>query len=540
MSEGKRAGRRFVNSQTVDLARGKSIFRALVNSSWILFKWALALCVVAALVGVPYFYAQLGNEIRDRLQERIAAHYPDLEVRIGSARLTDEGIEIRDLRFAERFASGPKPQLARFDEILVKCQTDLASLLEGNLDVERIVMRRPTLQITRRADDTWSVNRLLPMPAFSDKPASISIEDGVAEIFDPQKNPSSTFILRDVQLQIDSPEQSESAPGQMVRMVSGTLTGNHLGEVQFDGSISEGGAQWQFTGTSRGMELSPELGAALPGEPHGPVDLLRSLRAVANVRFVVSNPDSDDMLARYELGGELIRGRIDDDRLPYPLTGVRGTMFCNNERFQITQFEARHGPTVLRLECAGRRQGDRFPFRIEADCKSLVLDRLLHDALPERWRDEWRKYDAAGDVDVNLVADYDGQGWDPGYELRVACHNVAFSYHRFPYRLEATRGSIVRKAGRTTADLTAFAGTEEVRIKGSWSGLGQRGSWFGRGLWQSNADRPQVVGRTGRSGRLCRRGHPAISARRHISFRPAVLARGGRRAPPSRDQPYVG
>ena len=72
------------------------------------------------------------------------------------------------------------------------------------------------------------------------------------------------------------------------------------------------------------------------------------------------------MLARYEITGELIRGRIDDERLPYPLTGVTGHVFCDNERFQITQFEARRGPTLVRLECAGRRQGDRFPFRIEA------------------------------------------------------------------------------------------------------------------------------------------------------------------------------
>ena len=40
------------------------------------------------------------------------------------------------------------------------------------------------------------------------------------------------------------------------------------------------------------------------------------------------------------------------------------------------------------------------------------------------------------------------------------------------YRLEAARGVIGHKAGRTTADLTAFAGTEEVRIKGDWRGKG--------------------------------------------------------------------
>ena len=90
----------------------------------------------------------------------------------------------------------------------------------------------------------------------------------------PRRTLPSTLILRNVQLQIDPPERHRYAQGgASSQNVAGTLTGNHLGDVQFDGTISDGGAKWQFSGTSLGMELSPELGKALPGKPHGPVDL---------------------------------------------------------------------------------------------------------------------------------------------------------------------------------------------------------------------------------------------------------------------------
>ena len=455
----------------VQVTRSESIFRALINSCWFGFKWILALAVLAALVGVPYFYLQVGDEIRVRIEEMFASHYPDLEIHVGSARLVRNGIEIHDLSLAERNASGPKAELAHFDEIVVVCATDLPSLVEGTLDVETIIVRRPTIQITRLSDGSWSTAKLLPLPKFGDKPPRLVIENGVAEVFDPRKNPTSTLNFRDMNLEIASPDEvAHDGSGRSVRKVKGTLSGDHLGQVEFTGSITDGGAQWSFEGSINGLKLSPELGQSLPGDPHGPVDLLRSLRAEANVHFVIRNPSSDEQLARFEITGELIRGRIDDARLPYPLNDVRGRVFCDNDRFAVEGLEARNGPTVLALECNGRREGDRFPFRVHATCRGLVLDRRLQDALPERWGSAWPKYLPEGDVDVELTAQYDGNRWSPDVDLRVTCHDVSFSYHQFPYRLVAAQGTIEHKAQKTTIELTAFAGTEEVRLRGEWHG----------------------------------------------------------------------
>ena len=153
------------------------IVRGFVNVAWFCFKWGLLTAVVGGLAVAPFCYSRLNEEIRARVEQKLAAHYRGLSVVVRSAQLVDgEGIEIRGIRIVEPGATGPQAELLYVDEMFISCPTDLLPLIEDRLEINHIIFRRPTLRLTRRSDGSWSGARLLPLPQFSSKPPVAKID----------------------------------------------------------------------------------------------------------------------------------------------------------------------------------------------------------------------------------------------------------------------------------------------------------------------------------------------------------------------------
>ena len=76
--------------------------KGLARFTWWLTKWGMMLCVACAVVAVPYFYQRMDEEIRRRVEARLAQQYPDLGVSVRSAQLVEgQGIEIRGVSIRE-------------------------------------------------------------------------------------------------------------------------------------------------------------------------------------------------------------------------------------------------------------------------------------------------------------------------------------------------------------------------------------------------------------------------------------------------------
>ena len=176
--------------------------KRLINFCWFWFKWGLIACVIGAALLVPYFYHRIDKEIRHRVQELLAKQYPGLQVKIHSAMLMKgEGIALRGLSIIDPAAEGPGAELLSFEECFLACSTDLSDLYSGQLRLKRVIIRRPTLRMTRRPDGAWSSARLLPLPKLDDDGLpEIRFENGTIEIFDPTKAVACTLTLRDVNL----------------------------------------------------------------------------------------------------------------------------------------------------------------------------------------------------------------------------------------------------------------------------------------------------------------------------------------------------
>jgi hypothetical protein len=436
----------------------------LVNFCWFLFKWGMVPGVIAAVVVVAYLDHRLNEEIRCRVQARIARHYRHLQVTVRSAELVKgEGIEVRGLSIRVPGVEGPRAELVHLEAVFLKCPTDLKDLLSDTLRVTHVTLRRPTFRVSCRRDGTWSTAALLPLPRLSEHPPEVTIDGGTIEVVDAAHGPSGTLTLRDVNLVLSPPENAgATAPGRRLR---GTLSGDYLHRVRFEGTVDPDSEQWTVGGMVEGLEISPELRDALPSTLASKLSELAGFRATGEFSFRLRSDPSPDRPYRFELAGRVARGRLDDPRLPYPLTDIRAAVRANNEGFAVDELFAQSGQSTLRLSCrrAGYEPGS--PWSLEAEIRQLELDRQLRDSLPEELQNHWRKYLPTGQVHANVKLVSDGHRWRLDQsEVSIRCLDVSFTYHKFPYRLEHGTGTLDLAGDILRVNMIAHSGGRPIRL----------------------------------------------------------------------------
>lgn len=447
-----------------------AILKGLIHVCWSTCKWTLLMGLVGVAVAVPYMYHRLDEEIRRRVETRIAEHYPHLAVRVRSARLVEgQGIEIRGLSISEPGASGPGAELAYLDEVFLFGDTNWRRLVRNELSISQFIIRRPTIRVTRRPDGSWSAARLLPLPRLSEEPPQGTVENGVVEISDPTKSAPSTFTIRDANFKF-WPDDRPS-PGEPRLRAKGHLNADHLRRLDvIEASFDRAGRAWRMTGALEGMDVSPELARALPSEASRWLHRLGSLRGQVKARFAVGLDPAAEPHSDFQVDGHLSRGRIDDPRLPDPLTDLKTAFHCDPRGFVIDGLTARSGQTTVALERASGGYGPHGPLKLSATAQRLALDPKLLGLLPASWRSEWDKFLPAGEIDVDLDLEYSNRSWRP--RLVVKCQNVAFSYHKFPYRLERGTGRLELQDGLLSIELKAYSEAEELRLLGKFRNPG--------------------------------------------------------------------
>ncbi len=212
-----------------------------------------------------YYYNHANEEIRLRVQAKLAEHYRDLRVDVRSAHLVEgEGIEIRGLTISDPHLAGVESELAYFDEIDLACNTELKEFLQGEPQINHIHIRRPRLRALRTADG-WSIDRLFPCPKFAKRRVETTIENGVVEVIDTSKVRPTTFTLRELHVQLE-PTLEEASDDEEPIKYRGTIAGDYFQRAEFSGRIDPQSGNCSAEGTLVGLDLSPEFREALPVE----------------------------------------------------------------------------------------------------------------------------------------------------------------------------------------------------------------------------------------------------------------------------------
>jgi hypothetical protein len=425
-------------------------------------------------VAVPLIYTQLDNEIRKNLQGKFAEHYAGKQVRVGSAKLIKgRGIEIRGLSIAP-YGEPESSAWVYIDEMLAVCSPSLTDLAKDKVQVERVIIRRPRLRATRLADGTWDVAGLLPLPKLGDRSPEMQIESATVDLIDATKAKPCKLTLRDIDLTL-TPQVG--VDGSQVFHAAGVLGGDYVQKLDFKGVIDPSTGYWRITGGANGISISPEMLADLPIDASYGWDKLPALRARCSLQFAANAPAKGETVPRYRVSCDLSRGRLDDPRLPSPLTDLSAQILCENGLLRVEQLSAQFGQAQLtaRIEQQGLSPGS--PVVVEGSLAGVQLNRTLSQGLPAALQAEWAKYAPSGEIDIEARLQYDGSGWHP--DLTATCKDVAFSYFKFPYRMDRGTGTL-RLVGKVlNLEMTAYAEDVPMALKGEVQNLGpQATGWM--------------------------------------------------------------
>ncbi len=210
----------------------------------------------------------------------------------------------------------------------LECSTDLQELAGGNPPVSRVTVRTADVAApcggpTARGAPAgcW------PPPHFSDSPPEVIVENGVVEIHDPSKAAGGKFAIRDVNMDDRRGRKNRLAPGESItvgmspfaprknaafaerkatlisspvlssgvgagakqaaRRFRGTLAGDNLRRVEFEGWLDEQAGIYSVAGKAEGVEISPDLRESLPEPFAAKLASLGNLRGRADLAFQV-------------------------------------------------------------------------------------------------------------------------------------------------------------------------------------------------------------------------------------------------------------
>ena len=435
------------------------------------------LVVLAALGGAIFVAAKyycvdrLNEEIRVRVEKQLRESYPGLTISIRSARrIAGQGVELRGVQFAE--AEGELP-LVHIDELFAECDTRLPDFVTKPPTIVRLHLQRPKLRAQRLPDGTWNLARLMPLPSLggSGAPPPATISDASIEILDPTQQQAAPLTLRNIELTIEPQPivaPNSGAPIGTLLHVRGTLAGDHVEKVEIDGTLDPKTARLSVKGSVAGLEFSPRLKSALPHELAMVLTPLSTVRGRTMFTFAVErdgqNPASQALPpVRFVVSGKISDGRVDDARLPEPLSDVEATIRADNSGVTIKNLSARCGETSLTLNAQLFGFTADCPLRLDVEAKKLTLERLPLASLPAAVGDVFTHYAPRGTIDLSGRLEFDGTRWRPDVTLR--CRDLSVQYDKFPYRLVGGTGTVELKQDQLTLRLRLLAGSQTIQCR---------------------------------------------------------------------------
>jgi hypothetical protein len=427
----------------------------------------VALLLAAALVALKYWgIDRLDEEVRSRVEERLGERFPKLVVKVSSARrVQGKGIEVRGIRISE---PAPGATLAYIDDVFAECDTHLPDFLTQVPQFRHLRIRGLKLRADRHADGTWSLAQLLSATASREMTLPpITLENGELQI-DPKGR---ALTLRDINATITPeapPPGSPSRASTPLLRLKGTLAGEHLDKIELHGLFDPATRQWDLRGAVEGLEFNPRLRAALPREVGDALAPLASIRGRTHFGFRVTShlppgsPQGAAPVLEFEVDGQIAEGRVDDSRLPDPLTDLEATIHADNHSLRIEGLSARCGQTViesLTAELHGLAAGS--PLTVSLSAKQVALERLPIASFPESVQEAWRRFKPRGTINLAGTLHFDGKKWHP--QLSAECLDLSVEYERFPYRVTDGVGTIKLDYDRLTGDVRFLAGSQTVR-----------------------------------------------------------------------------
>jgi len=443
--------------------------------------------VVAVLAVGVYLFVRMDDEIRRHVQQALADQFPHLNVSISGARLVEgRGITFYDLAISETSDTHLQNNLLVVEEVMIVCDVRLSKLVQGLPEVQRVIVRHPQVWATRLANGQWNLETFLPLPNYGKKRPQIDIKDAQITINDATQPELPSLSLRDVNLTVlsaesdshptDELQDSNITPVAMAASahdkpieVRGTLGGPNLRQATIQASFDPTTKLFKAEGEIEQLQITQELLAWVAANSQSVIGQ-SSLQGIVDGEFEVQHQVGMGSPPQIKANFQVAGGRVDDPRLPWPLTELSCMVRCENQSLKVERLQANIGAATLALQMERRGWTTAAPLALGLRIENLPLTEKLYGALPEMLRREWDKYRPTGIVDADLQLTFDGERWRPGATLTG--RELAFESDKFRYRLHDGSGTLNFKVGeeglpsQLDIKLVGYGGGQPLEIVG--------------------------------------------------------------------------
>ena len=450
-------------------AIGQDAVKPLSDTLWTLVRWALPVTVATVIAAAAVGSSRLGEEVRGRVQQRLAQEFPGHVVQVQAASLVDgEGIVVRGVSIVDPSLPRECRQVLWVEEVRLACSTDLTELVTQVPVITSVRLRRPVVHAVRRPDGVWTVASFARPRAGHAALVPITVEDATLLVDDVPRQ--ARMMVRQISMDVRPEQVAAGAVGDGA-VVRGTATGDSFERLTFGGRVSVGTGAFALTGAVQSLEVTPRMveavSTAVPG-PAGPA--LRAeaagLRGRIGLEWQIAGDVKALRDAAFSVAGRLESGRFEHASLPFAMSDVTAVFRADRSGLQLEQLEAHAGSTLLRG--SGRYAGwdATADFDLLVEAERLLVGRHWEGLLPDAVAAHWSKLLPAGEVDLRAQVARRGGTITP--DVSVRCRNVSLTHYRFPYRLDRTVGTVVLQNGALSIHLSGQAGGHPVQVQGSF------------------------------------------------------------------------
>ncbi len=460
--------------------------------------WMIVLVVAGAYIGrreLLRAWNGRGAVLKQQVVATLQKLLPDAELGLDTVQY-DFGHDVVLTDFSLVPPGGDTP-IVQMPETVVQINRD--TLIERQqLEVQKVVIKSPRLEIVRGHDGRWNWESLVPSPdQEKGSLPEILIEDGtvVVRVEQAPGIPPGVLTLEHVdiellpsgkrQFQITATSHCEHAGG--IKLQGRWQIDDHTG--QLDGELTQITAGQELVGVV--ASFAPEVRTKLaewetkflamlstpsdaqrggpfampaPATTAGAADSIMGLKAVFNVAFRVSRPEPNTT-PTFRVATKIADGEITNPALPFALQQLRGDLYADNDRFVVKELTAHNGTTKLHVngELAGREAG--YPGKIEITIDNVVCDQRLRSRLSAGFGRMYDAHHPIGELNLHAFLVHEGGRWRPE-GLLVTAKDCSVRHDAFSYPIEHVNGSITQQGRDLIIDMSGLAGGRPIRLEG--------------------------------------------------------------------------
>ncbi|MEZ6045150.1 MAG: hypothetical protein R3C11_06125 [Planctomycetaceae bacterium] len=453
--------------------------------------------------GVIWFWMRSDELLKGQLTSQLNLMVPDWNVQIGRTRYDWKSqIHIFDVTIQ---GDNPGRPLLQLPEVIVKIDVEQFKANQ-HLQVQKLILKRPTLNLMRNVAGEWNWARLSPPPRTEEPVPEIEIRDARYKVVLENGNgrpPGEVFIEQANVKLVPTGKRNVSIEGlthinQLGRLA---IKGNwsvDTGQWDVKGSIEEVKTQGEFLSLIAGQ--SPELltklqrlDSFLKNYPAQQQEVIAKTAATtggpvpeAELNSVVSEMVPDfGVKVLFDLDFEVNQtvagaepdfqfklhfkdGLITNRVLPFPLSDLKGDVVWKNDQINIEKVTALNGPAGIQATGLIGRQPDKASFDLDLKFRNITLDQELRARLTPGLGKLYDDFNPAGLFDLDVEFYYRPETGLKYRNLLAKVRAGSCRFIKFPYPFTAIEGTVQQPGDSDVmqVELTGLAARCKTSING--------------------------------------------------------------------------